>query len=882
MLPDYLAALDADALSGRRIGIVNSNDPSYQAAVAAVQGLGAVTELIPAPTANAGPQILFYEFKRDLNAYLAHLGPGAPMKTLADVIAFNEANPQEAIKFGQTILTDSQALDISPGSADTADYLTALTNGKTVTRAALDAAYTRGTADPADDLEAILTPSGTLTGVGARAGYPQLTVPAGYNANNRRAVNVSFNGPAYSEARLLAFGYAYEQATKLRRPASEIVPSLYRCAVPTAFSARSGCAPGFALLKQIGSEPDLPFALETESAQALAQRLAAGTLTSVELTKAYLARIARTNTEGPSINAVRSVNPHALAEAAARDAESRRGPLHGLPVLVKDNIDVAGLPTTAGSVALQHSVPGEDAQLVKRLRAAGAVILGKANLTEFANFMTNGMPSGYSSLGGQVLNPSDADITPSGSSSGSGAAAAAGLAALTVGTETSGSIISPAAANGIVGLRPTLGLVSQAGILPIAASQDTAGPMARTVADAALELAAIDESGAGYDLSTTALAGRRIGVLDNDDDNYQAAITALQGLGAETVTIPTPTATAVPQVLTYEFKRDLDAYLARLPEGAPIDSLADVIAYNQAHPEEALKFGQTQLIASQAVDLAPGSADTVAYEANLAAGKAANRAAIDDALTRGTADPADDLEAIMTPAQTLIGIGARAGYPQLTVPAGYDLDTTKTYNPVNVSFTGGAGSDAKLLAFGYAYEQATKLRLPPSQTNPSLWRCVPGSAFMARSCAPGEPPNLTPVATDVSGTVPATLALTLSRSAIDLGVFQPGVARDYTAAVGATVTSTAGSATLTVSDPSGTGRLANGAFTLARPLEARAGSGAFAPLDATLVSYPGPISNDALTIELRQIDRVHRSAAHRSLRQDDRLHALHRLALTVS
>ena len=203
-----------------------------------------MTELIPAPTANAGPQVLFYEFKRDLNAYLAHLGPGAPMKTLADVIAFNEANPQEAIKFGQTILTAQPGARHQPGSADTAAYLTALANGKTATRAALDAAYTRGTADPADDLEAILTPSGTLTGIGARAGYPQLTVPAGYNANNRRAVNVSFNGPAYSEARLLAFGYAYEQATKLRRPASEIVPSLYRCAVPTAFSARGALRAG--------------------------------------------------------------------------------------------------------------------------------------------------------------------------------------------------------------------------------------------------------------------------------------------------------------------------------------------------------------------------------------------------------------------------------------------------------------------------------------------------------------------------------------------------------------------------------------------------------------------------------------------------------------
>ena len=630
------------------------------------------------------------------------------------------------------------------------------------------------------------------------------------------------------------------------------MPSLYRCATADrATRGRGACAPGAELLEQIGGEPNLPFALETESAQSLSQRLAAGTLTSVDLTKAYLARIARTNTEGPSINAVRIVNPHALAEAAARDAESPRGPLHGLPVLVKDNIDVAGLPTTAGSVALQHSIPDEDAPLVTRLRQAGAVILGKTNLTEFANFMTNGMPSGYSSLGGQVLNPSDADITPSGSSSGSGAAAAAGLAALTVGTETSGSIISPSAANGIVGLRPTLGLVSQEGILPIAASQDTAGPMTRTVYDAAIELSALSGTDVTGGLAASALEGKRIGVIQSNDGNYQVAIAAIQALGATTVQIPAPAAGGLGDVLTYEFKRDLNAYLAGLPESAPMDSLADIVAYNEAHPEEALKFGQTQLIASQAVDLSPGSTDTVAYEANLAAGKAATRAAIDNALTRGTPDPADDLEAIMTPAQSLIGVGARAGYPQLTVPAGYDLDGTKTYNPVNVSFTGTAGSDGKLLAFGYAYEQATKLRRAPSFTNPSLWRCVPGSAFMPHSCAPGEPPNQTPVATDVSGTVPATLSLSLSRSAIDLGVFQPGVARDYTAGLTAIVTSTAGSATLTLHDPTGDGRLVNGPFALPRQLEARAG-GAFAPLGAPLVTYPGPVSNDAVPIELRQ------------------------------
>ncbi len=191
--------------------------------------------------------------------------------------------------------------------------------------------------------------------------------------------------------------------------------------------------------------------------------MTAGTLSATQLTKAYLQRIALTNTEGPSINAVRLLNPKALEEAAKADADRAagtvRGPLHGIPVLVKDNLDVAGLPTTAGSVALEHSVPAKDSPVVAKLRAAGAILLGKLNLSEFANFLTNGMPSGYSSLGGQVLNPYNADITPSGSSSGSGAAAAAGLAAITIGTETSGSIVSPSARRAIVGLRPTIGLV---------------------------------------------------------------------------------------------------------------------------------------------------------------------------------------------------------------------------------------------------------------------------------------------------------------------------------------------------------------------------------------------------------------------------------------
>jgi amidase len=744
-LPDYLDALSLDALDGARLGVIANSDPNYQAAIAAVQALGAETVLIPTPQpAQNFPQILTQEFKRDLNAYLARLGPSAPQRTLADVIAYNDAHAQEALKFGQTQALASQAVDLSD-PAQNAEYVANRDGGRAATRAAIDGALTRGTADPGDDLAAIMTPSGTLTGTGARAGYPQLTVPAGYSASGRAPVNISFNGAAYSEATLLALGYAYEQATQLRRPPSEINPSLWRCVPGSAFPPRS-CAPGRELLHGLGKLPRLPFSLETATVADLEGS------SSEDLTKAYLARIALTNTEGPSLNAVRIVNPDALRDARELDRERRRhgprGPLHGIPALVKDNLDVAGLPTTAGSVALEGSVPGRDSAVVARLRAAGAVILGKTNLTEFANFLTNGMPSGYSSLGGQVLNPYNADATPSGSSSGSGSAAAAGLAPLTIGTETSGSIVSPSAANGIVGLRPTVGLVSRAGIVPISASQDTAGPMAKTVADAAAELQAIagpdpeDPATAGQPdelpdyldaLSPDALEGVRLGVLDNANANYQAAIAAVRSHGAETVVIPTPQpAQNFPQILTQEFKRDLNAYLARLPQDAPMKTLADIIAYNESHAQEALKFGQTQALASEAVDLGD-PAQNAEYVANRDGGRAATRAAIDGALTRGTADPGDDLAAIMTPSGTLTGTGARAGYPQLTVPAGYD---TGGRAPVNISFNGTAYSEDTLLALGYAYEQATQLRRPPSEINPSLWRCVPGSAFGPRSCPP--------------------------------------------------------------------------------------------------------------------------------------------------
>src|SRR4051794_1240480 len=371
---------------------------------------------------------------------------------------------------------------------------------------------------------------------------------------------------------------------------------------------------------------DPPLDLERLSVADMQSKMAAGQLTSVQLTRAYINRIAAVNARGPGINAVRILNPQALTDAALSDLGRAtghvRGPLEGVPVLVKDNTDVAGLPTTAGSVALQNSIPSKDSTVVANLRKAGAIILGKTNLSEFANFLTTGnpaMPSGYSGLGGQVLNPYDIDATPSGSSSGSAAAAAAGLAAVTIGTETSGSIVSPSAAQGDVGLRPTVGLVSRTGILPISATQDTAGPITRTVADAAAELQGIagkDPEDAATNgapatvpdylsgLKTDALNGKRIGIINNSNAQYQAAITAIQALGATTVMLTaTPSSSAPFDILTPEFKRDINAYLGRLPASAPMKSLADIIAYNSAHANEAIKWGQGQLSLSDATDL---------------------------------------------------------------------------------------------------------------------------------------------------------------------------------------------------------------------------------------------------------------------------------------
>ncbi|PYO07279.1 MAG: amidase [Candidatus Rokuibacteriota bacterium] len=429
-----------------------------------------------------------------------------------------------------------------------------------------------------------------------------------------------------------------------------------------------------------------------------------GRLTSVRLTEGFLERVEAYDRSGPRLNAVLEVNPQAreIAETLDRERASGgiRGPLHGIPLLLKDNIATADrLHTSAGSLALKDCIAPRDAFLVTRLREAGAVILGKANMTEWANFMTTGMPAGYSSRGGQVKNPYGESLSPGGSSSGSAVAVAAGLCTVAVGTETSGSILSPANWNSVVGVKPTLGLISRSGIVPIAASQDTAGPFARTVADAAILLGAMTGVDAAdratrasrrhargdyrESLSAKGLEGARLGVpravyferlAAPETPVMDAALRALGNLCAVLVD-PADIVTAREvsdfrsDVMLYEFKRDLNRYLEDLGEASPIRSLRELILFNEARPEEMLRFGQVLLLAAHATN---------------------------GLRTSGAA------------------IGAKAGYPSVIVPAGYTAEGT----PIGLTFLGRAWSEPTLLRLAHAFETATSLRRPPPSVAP--------------------------------------------------------------------------------------------------------------------------------------------------------------------
>jgi amidase len=453
-------------------------------------------------------------------------------------------------------------------------------------------------------------------------------------------------------------------------------------------------------------------------------------LSARDAVRHYLDRIAEFDR---LIHSVIELNPDAMPIAEALDQERRaghiRGPLHGVPVLIKDNIDTADrMMTTAGSLALVGAPrPAEDAPLVARLRAAGAVILGKTNLSEWANIRSNRSTSGWSARGGQTNNPHALDRNPSGSSSGSGAAVAAELCAMAVGTETDGSIVSPSANNGIVGIKPTVGLISGKGIIPIAHSQDTAGPMARTVADAARLLTAVNERGIDFTsaLKDDALRGVRLGVARGYFGKHPGVIrvieesmAALKKAGAELIDpIELPDASeygsAEFDVLLYEMKHGLNLYLAQ--RGGPMKSLEDVIAFNgREAAREMPYFGQENLIASQS----KGPLTDKAYLDAREKSKRAAAGGLDGALDKHR------LTAIIAPTDGLAWLtdyingdhftnscstpAAVAGYPHVTVPAGFHMGL-----PVGLSFFGGENSDAQLVGLAYAFEQITHARRAP-------------------------------------------------------------------------------------------------------------------------------------------------------------------------
>ncbi|GHH04368.1 amidase [Comamonas sp. JC664] len=495
-----------------------------------------------------------------------------------------------------------------------------------------------------------------------------------------------------------------------------------------------------------------PFALEELTVAELQAAMVSGEHTAQGLTERYLARIAALDAVGPlPLRSVIELNPDALAMAAALDQERRekgaRGPLHGIPVLLKDNIATADkMETTAGSLALVGARPGRDAFLVERLRAAGAVILGKTNLSEWANFRSTRSTSGWSARGGQTRNPYARDRTPSGSSSGAGTATAANFCAVSVGTETDGSIVSPSAAASLVGLKPTVGLVSRAGIIPISRSQDTAGPMTRTVADAAAllgVLAGVDPADAATAasrgkaptdytrfLDVDGLKGARIGVPREHYFGYHAATDArmedalalMKSRGAilvDPAPIPLVEKLQAPEleVLLYEFKAGLEAYLATLGEGRAPRTLAELIRFNEEHAADELAFfGQELLHQAQA----KGPLTDKTYVKALQDCRRMSRAQGLDAVMKK-----HRLDALVAPTEAPPGLvdlvngdhwlgssstpAAVAGYPTITVPAGYVRGL-----PVGLSFIGRAWSEPVLLKLAYAYEQASKIRRPPT------------------------------------------------------------------------------------------------------------------------------------------------------------------------
>lgn len=499
----------------------------------------------------------------------------------------------------------------------------------------------------------------------------------------------------------------------------------------------------------------------------LQEMVRSGKLTYKKLTQMYLNRIELYDVNTIKINSVRVLNSNALSDAADCDKAFRANPevakgMFGIPVLIKDNVNVTGMPTTAGSVALADNYPPYDAFLVTKLKEAGAVILGKANLTEFANYIANNMPTGFSSLGGQVRNPyrpipllgDTVTVRPSGSSAGSGAASAAALSAVAIGTETSGSILSPSFANSIVGIKPTVGLISRYGVIPISSTQDTGGPMGRNVTDVAILLnvlvgydihddatKGIEEAGVGSvdytkSLKLNDLKGKRLGLLGIlADDNaayepFQQAIKALTDAGAEIVTKPNGAALTYynpnnPEVnprspssivFDYDFAKDLPAYLATLGENYPIKTLQNIVDFNNVYMKAdstAFPYGQAILERCAVLNLEEKKEQYIAdREKDILYSRVHG---IDYLLDTYHLDGLIGVSTVGSPFSPTV-IGAKACYPTVSLPL---ANPGGTVYPINITFTGTAFSEAQLIEFAFVVEQATHFRIPPGLADKS-------------------------------------------------------------------------------------------------------------------------------------------------------------------
>jgi amidase len=490
------------------------------------------------------------------------------------------------------------------------------------------------------------------------------------------------------------------------------------------------------------------FELNEVTIDTLQEKMGAGTYTSRSITELYLKRIEAIDKKGPKLNAIIELNPDALAMADAMDKERKdgkvRGPMHGIPVLVKDNVDIAGkMMTTAGALALKGHIAAKDAFIITQLKAAGAVIIGKTNLSEWANFRSNRSTSAWSSRGGQTKMPYILNRNPSGSSSGSGSATAANLCVVAIGTETDGSVVSPSSVNGLVGIKPTVGLLSRTGIIPISKTQDTAGPMARTVKDAVILLTTLagidtadaatltskDKSQPDYTkfLDSAGLAGKRIGIeksfLKGNEavvSLFREAIQVLKSKGAKVKEIDLLSqlkeiGDAEYQVLLYEFKDGLNSYLAGA--NAKVKTLADVIAFNKENAHDAMPFFKQETL-----ELAQtkGDLNSKEYLDALKKSTETSRNAIDTILkknkltaivgpTNGLACCIDLINGDYDTGFSFSSPAAMAGYPHITVPMGEVLGL-----PMGLSFFGTAYSEHELIKLAYSYEQASKRRGMPT------------------------------------------------------------------------------------------------------------------------------------------------------------------------